>query len=720
MSAVGGASPSLPSARHIVRKPVVDGTAALQRNLPPLAVPPPNHETYQIKHINWTDGTFGDCRRASILVQNVNGPCPLVALVNALSLSSSLAHYSGLAETLRLREQISLGLLLDAVLDELISSRADAATPDLPDVSEVYRFLMTLHTGMNVNPRFVQPPQPTLNLMDASVDESNDAIRDSQEQPPGLGIFEETREVQLYGTFRVPFVHGWLPNKDHPAYAALQRSAPTYEDAQNLLFREEELEEKLRAEGLSRDEQQLLQDVVIIKYFFSQSATQLTKHGLEVLSKALASGSPSILFRNDHFSTIFVHPSSGQLLQLVTDMGYAGHPEIVWESLVDVTGEGSEFFAGDFRAVSHQPLNDDSSSSRPVGSVGDNNTLGWTVVGDRSSREPKTTSQGRDGLSVAGMGSIDERLDISEASTNASVSANDQGTTPRSPTTEQEDHDLALALQLQEEEEDRHRRDLAGTRRGSNTRPSRQSLPSSSSYPLTSARRVGLRGGAGLTSSGQRVRSLISPIENASSPARPRSILIATPAVSRSNGGVNRSADEPLGAEAPPPTYEQAARASPYYPPPSHPAHSGSPASQQPPLLPPLSPTNPARPLPLPSTPSYVNGRPSVRESINHARAIRREHLATLQGAGGGGGGGGGGGDGGGGSDNRNGSGSGAYVGVGQRDVRGRRRPIPGGFGPGGGGGGGHSSSTSATPGVVATGSGGENAAELRRDCITM
>ncbi|KAF2484609.1 hypothetical protein BDY17DRAFT_249423, partial [Neohortaea acidophila] len=281
--------------------------------------------TYQIRHVNWLDESrdgklpSAGLRNSPIMTQNANGPCPLLALVNALVLTTPPDAETSLIETLRTREQISLGLLLDAVFDELVSNRREGSSEKLPDVSELYSFLLALHTGMNVNPRFHK-----------------------------TGAFEETMEMRLYSTFNIPLIHGWTAPTDTPAYEAFLRSAQTFEDAQNIQFMESDLEEKMRSEGLSAQETQTLEDIHVIKSFLNTWPTQLTDYGLETMSKSLRPGQVAILFRNDHFSTLYKEPNHGALMTLVTDAGYAGHDEIVWESLVDVNGAASEMFSGDF------------------------------------------------------------------------------------------------------------------------------------------------------------------------------------------------------------------------------------------------------------------------------------------------------------------------------------------------------------------------------------
>ncbi len=108
-------------------------------------------ETYSIKHINWKDNT-GDLRESPMLIQNKNGPCPLLALVNALILrAASQGTPPSIVRALRTREQISLGLLIEALFDELTTRLGP--DDEFPDIEALSRFLTMLHTGMNVNPR---------------------------------------------------------------------------------------------------------------------------------------------------------------------------------------------------------------------------------------------------------------------------------------------------------------------------------------------------------------------------------------------------------------------------------------------------------------------------------------------------------------------------------------------------------------------------------------
>ena len=527
---------------------------------------PPEH--YSIKQIRWFDASCDKVRGSPILTQNANGPCPLLALVNALVLSTPEGAGSGLLDTLRTREQVSLTLLLDAVFDELMSGRRGRSAEEIPDVGELYEFLKNLHSGMNVNPKF------TFSSRRGSRD-THPTLR----QTAGPGEFENTREMKLYSTFHVPLVHGWLPSRDEAVYSAFARNAPTYEDAQNVQFREEELEDKLdSAAGLTLREQELFEDLAAIKSFLQVWPTQLTQHGLKVLHEHLPPGGFAILFRNDHFSTLYKEPKADQLMTLVTDAGYASHDEIIWESLVDVNGQGSELFSGDFRPVSHDAVAvtalpgpppgppPGSSSGAPVGprssSLGPDSTGEgeWSTAGGRRGRSGGARRRNTNNNTPSPPSSL-PIAPARRSSAAAAAADDDAAFAPLGVAvsrTEQEDHDLALALQLQEEEEAQARR--AVEERARADRLSSQLLEGEGrvrvavAAPTAPGSNATLGGGSG------------APATRRPPPA----VAVRPPPPRRAGGG-----DE--GAEPPPPSYEQAAAGPAFVPPAGHPASPSAP-----------------------------------------------------------------------------------------------------------------------------------------------
>jgi len=411
-------------------RPILKTTAPSEQEIAKLLEQ--RNETYQVKHFNWFDHSSRRLRTSSMLTQNRNGPCPLLALVNALILGAGDESQPALDEALRAREQVTLGLIIETLMDELLSRGLETVGETLPDVDELNAFLLRLRTGMNANPRFVPPSVPPPNLMD-----DDDSIL-NRPQPRRAeyksGTFEATPDMKLYGAFSVPLIHGWLPEPGSDAAKAFARSAQTYEDAQALQFGEEELEYKLSNFSLTPEEQNLLQDITSIKNFFKTYPTQLSPTGLEAVQDSISPGSFAIMFRNDHFSTIYKHPENGQLFTLITDAGYADRDEIIWESLVDINGKHAEFFSGDFMPVSHNASADESN-----------------------------THPARRSLLL---------------SPNTPSNAN----APLSPQEQQEQHDadFAMALQLQEEEEQRQRAERARRRSSANQASSGGNTSSSS------------------------------------------------------------------------------------------------------------------------------------------------------------------------------------------------------------------------------------------------
>jgi hypothetical protein len=497
-------------------------------------------EHYQIKHIRWHDVNKPGIRTSPILTQNLNGPCPLLALVNALVLSTPSGIETALVETLRTREQVSLGLLLDAVFDELMSGRRGTAAQELPDVSDLYKFLLALHTGLNVNPMFVPDEDAT-----------NGNTAPTERAVGRTGGFENTPDMILYRTFNIPLVHGWQPEADSEAYAAFNRVAKTYETSQYVQFQEEELDAKLQSgEPLTPDEQQMFTDIHSIKEFLSRWPTQLTDHGLKNLRESIQPGQVAILFRNDHFSTLFKDPRTDRLLTLVTDQGYSSHDEIIWESLVDVNGQGSELFSGDFRPVGNQSMPPHQQDQQIQSVLDRNDNQGWTTVQSRRGNQ--------------------QQPDLTQGLF--------EGAEPTSPSglsrAEQEDHDLALALQLQEEEEDRERREAAQRER--DNQASVSTIAAQSQAQPANRR----------TSRGEQPPVI---------PPR------------RNNVTTHRPAGE-NGEAVPPPTYEEAYTAPQYHPPQGHPASAHAPLPAQGSAYT-ENPSLPHRPAGRPMQPSIRPGR---------------------------------------------------------------------------------------------------------------
>ncbi|KAI5281861.1 hypothetical protein KEM54_003103, partial [Ascosphaera aggregata] len=340
-------------------------------------------EAYNIRHVIWQRRVNSPVQCIPILVQNENGPCPLLALVNAIVLRAVPPINSSVIKALKSRERISLGLLIQVLLEELVNTTKN----NLPDIEELTSFLTMLHTGMNVNPCLLH----NTDLLSNPV------------------YFQQTSDIDLYSSFGIPLVHGWLATPSSKTAQSLKkRHAEYHEDTELLQIAFDQFTERiLGGDVLTIAEETEMADVErILQFTRVENATQLSEFGLKHLRDTLKPGSISILFRNNHFSTLYKHPESCRLFTLISDAGFADRPEVVWESLDDVTGKQTKFYSGDFRLVG----------------------------GNEGAPEPA--------FSTAPTGT----------SPSPAVAAI-EGTGPGC--TEQEDADYAYALQLQEEEQAR-------------------------------------------------------------------------------------------------------------------------------------------------------------------------------------------------------------------------------------------------------------------------
>ena len=89
----------------------------------------------------------------------------------------------------------------------------------------------------------------------------------------------------------------------------------------------------------------------LIDSFLQSTCHQLTTYGLMELYKHVAPDSLCVFFRNNHFCTMTNH--EGVLYLLVTDLGYANVPEIMWEKLDAIDGN-TEYMTPSFTKSSLQ------------------------------------------------------------------------------------------------------------------------------------------------------------------------------------------------------------------------------------------------------------------------------------------------------------------------------------------------------------------------------
>ncbi|KAJ2810099.1 hypothetical protein H4S07_002865 [Coemansia furcata] len=285
----------------------------------------PSAKEYRLKDIQWRDPLTGCQRQVKIVTQNENGPCPLIALVNVLALSTSLAV--GSANKRTTTDEELAGLLANHLLLRTeppraydVGSGAGESVPAEHDVNAVLSLLPTLGKGLDVDLQFAH-------------------IYDFAATPASL----------LFRAFGVDLVHGWVVDpEDDVAGILLDECRNSYDGAVEFILAANEL--KSSGGELSDAQDRAVARALRLSEWMEDNATQLTDCGLHSLGTMLPENRLCVLFRNNHFSTLY-RRGAGELFLLCTDDGVAGDTRIVWETLGDVRQTTARFLDSQFRAL---------------------------------------------------------------------------------------------------------------------------------------------------------------------------------------------------------------------------------------------------------------------------------------------------------------------------------------------------------------------------------
>lgn len=256
-------------------------------------------------------------RRKCICLQDKNGPCPLIAITNVLVLRGDIS----LPQDQRVEADF-LFELLGNVLLESNRQKSDENTEKLLD--DVVSVFPKLQTGLDMNLRF-----------------------------DSVFAFEYTKEQSVFDAFRVPLVHGWLPDPE---------DSRLYEKMSSLSYNQAvELALSAQMDELDVGESERAVDMMVGE-FLESSKSQLTFYGLSQLYACIRDDQLAVLFRNNHFSTVY--KNGDRLFALLTDESFGQLDHVVWEELLEVQGDtqylNSEFVLSRLveRSVPEEERND--------------------------------------------------------------------------------------------------------------------------------------------------------------------------------------------------------------------------------------------------------------------------------------------------------------------------------------------------------------------------
>lgn len=287
---------------------------------------------FDTKTIKIRDKTGNDKGECTILLQDENGPCPLVALLNTLILNETISEKQ-VSESLSIasytsgKDVVKVNNLLE-LLGEILVGQSNSMYGEIQDgknttdVNEVLALLPKLVTGMNVDVKF-------------------------------NGSFDDSPEMSLFRLYDVDVVHGWIADPQDPEYNQIS-SVGSYDEAQSIILKDNEAQEGGEEQQSNDDDTHSKAQAV--RHFLDHNATQLTEYGLSFLRELLSNDSPAVFFRNDHFATIYKH--HGVLYTLIADQGYKNEPKIIWQSLTSINGASDVFYDSVFNP-SHQQESQD-------------------------------------------------------------------------------------------------------------------------------------------------------------------------------------------------------------------------------------------------------------------------------------------------------------------------------------------------------------------------
>ncbi|CAF1379394.1 unnamed protein product [Rotaria sordida] len=268
--------------------------------------------------IKWIEFNFEEL---PILLQNVNGPCPLLAIFNILLLRKRIIIDSN-------RDVIStervVTLLAEYILEYDQSKLSDEDRINYEhNVQDALAVLDKLKTGLDVNLKF-----------------------------DGVDKFEYTRECIVFDLLNIQLFHGWVIDpQDIELRTIVTADAPSY----NQL-----VEKMIRQRHSEREE--LVRESLLIEQFLDENRSQLTHYGILQLNQTMRDNQLAVFFRNNHFSTIW--KNQNQLLVLVSDQGYLDHKSIVFETLTDI--DNDSLFTDGYGRIWRKPEPVDSSRDRDL------------------------------------------------------------------------------------------------------------------------------------------------------------------------------------------------------------------------------------------------------------------------------------------------------------------------------------------------------------------
>uniref|UniRef100_A0A1I8FMF6 Ubiquitin carboxyl-terminal hydrolase n=1 Tax=Macrostomum lignano TaxID=282301 RepID=A0A1I8FMF6_9PLAT len=231
-------------------------------------------DSSDIYHVKWIRHAG---KQHPVVTQNINGPCPLLAIANILLLRGTISLPSGCDYV---ASQDLMQRLGDALLDIVTrQQQSNAGNKDEQNnleqlVGDSLSLFPRLQTGLDINIGF-----------------------------SGYSKFEYTPELDIFDRFNIELQCDVAQFIEQLTYNQLVEKIITAKNG---------------------EDQELLAQAIAAEEFLNCSSNQLTVFGLWQLTESLKEGS-----------------LCGQLYLLVTDQGYLHQPDVVWETLNNIDNDST-------------------------------------------------------------------------------------------------------------------------------------------------------------------------------------------------------------------------------------------------------------------------------------------------------------------------------------------------------------------------------------------
>ncbi|KAL0097693.1 hypothetical protein J3Q64DRAFT_1714787 [Phycomyces blakesleeanus] len=320
-------------------------------------------QEYLVKTIDWYSHDKKQKQIIRIVTQNENGPCPLVAICNVLLLREEITILPPD------REMVTFEYLIERLGDYLLNhgpaeQKFQAKRGDIPtspsSLSLSNELILSDHES-EAKPSKMITRQSTTEHVATYRYNLDSALSILPNLQTGLDVnigfssirdFEPTEELAMFDLFDVDLIHGWVADPQDSQTFDLVTKCGSYNSVVECIVQGDAISSELdnpdNQKVLSPEAERSITEGLVAASFLQDTATQLTYYGLQLLMDSIPKNKLCVLFRNNHFSTLYKHPETEGLYTLVTDSGLVKERSFVWESLADIDQGASEFFDGLF------------------------------------------------------------------------------------------------------------------------------------------------------------------------------------------------------------------------------------------------------------------------------------------------------------------------------------------------------------------------------------